>query len=298
MADVNDYLYFAEVVAQGGFSAAGRRLGLPKSKLSRRVAELESRLGVRLLERSTRRLRLTDLGEAVYERCRALAVDVEQVEAAIAGTQGEPRGRVRVSCSTAFVPMVAGMLTGFLMRHPKVRVQVVGSDAPVDLIADRFDVALRASAGAVGDSALTVRTLSRSPRVMVAAPALAQAALAAGIDALAEQPTISAAEEGDEVTWQLFRAGGESRTVRHLPRFGCANFLALLEAAEAGLGISLLPHIFCAASIAAGRLVHLFPEWSAETGHLDLTFTTRRGLPAATRALIDHLAEEFRLVPG
>src|ERR1700731_2669622 len=141
--DLNDYALFAEVVTHGGFAAAGRALRAPKSTLSRRIAALEARLGVRLIERSTRRFRVTEIGQAFYERCRAIMLEAEQAEAVVAQAQAEPHGRVRFSCPTGLVETLSPSLPAFLARYPKVRLQVVTIDRGVDLIAERIDVALR-----------------------------------------------------------------------------------------------------------------------------------------------------------
>ena len=119
--DLNDYAYFAEVVAHGGFAAAGRALREPKSKLSRRIAGLEERLGLRLIERSSRRFRVTDTGQAFYERCRAMLAEAEQAEALVMQARAEPHGRIRVSCPTGMIEAISGLISSFLARYPKVR---------------------------------------------------------------------------------------------------------------------------------------------------------------------------------
>ena len=119
--DLNDYAYFAEVVAHGGFAAAGRALREPKSKLSRRIAGLEERLGLRLIERSSRRFRVTDTGQAFYERCRAMLAEAEQAEALVMQARAEPHGRIRFSCPTGMIEAISGLISSFLARYPKVR---------------------------------------------------------------------------------------------------------------------------------------------------------------------------------
>src|SRR5580693_6850831 len=128
MPDVNDYVLFAEVAAHGGFAAASRALRIPKSTLSRRIAALEARLGVRLIERSTRRFRVTEVGEAFYERCRAIALDVEQAEAVVSDALGEPHGAVRCSCPLGLIETLSSTFAGFLSAHPKARLQLLATD--------------------------------------------------------------------------------------------------------------------------------------------------------------------------
>lgn len=299
MRDLNDYALFAEVVGHGGFAPAGRALKAPKSTISRRIGALEARLGVRLIERSTRRFRVTEVGQAFYERCRTLMLDAEQAEAVVAEAKSEPHGRVRFACPTGLVASLSEVLPAFLARYPKVRLQVLALDRPVDLIAERVDVALRVRTQLVSDAALTMRTLGRSSRILVAAPQFANAALAAhGQDlcaALKSLPTLSPTDEPGEIEWTLEGPDGARQTLRHEPRMTCGDFAALLAAARAGLGVALLPDHVCVPDLAAGRLVRMFPEWSTEPGIVHLVFTTRRGLPPAVRALIEHLAAALRL---
>ncbi|NKJ42243.1 LysR family transcriptional regulator [Novosphingobium sp. SG720] len=291
-ADLNDYAYFAEVVAHGGFAAAGRALREPKSKLSRRIAALETRLGARLIERSSRRFRVTDVGQAFYERCRAMIAEAEQAAALVAEAQAEPHGRVRFSCPTGLVEILSEILPGFLARHPRVRLQLVATDRAVDLIEERIDLALRVRVALTSDAALTMRTLGTSARILVASPQVANR-IGNDLSALAKVPTLGTSDEIGEVEWVLERKSGEAHRIRHEPRMTCSDFTAVRAAAVDDLGVALLPDHVCAAALADGRLVHVLPEWRAQTGIVHLVFTTRRGLPPAVRALIDYLAATF-----
>ena len=143
MQDINDYALYAEVILHGGFTAAGRALGLPKSTLSRRIAALETRLGVRLIERSTRRFRVTEVGQAFYERCRTIVLDVQQADAVVSDALGEPHGIVRCSCPLGLMEALSPTLTSFLTTYPKAQLQMVAVDRAVDLIDERIDVAIR-----------------------------------------------------------------------------------------------------------------------------------------------------------
>jgi len=296
--DLNDYALFAEIVAHGGFAAAGRALRAPKSTLSRRIAALEARLGVRLIERSTRRFRVTEVGQAFYVRCRAILLDVQQAEAVVSEALTEPRGVVRVSCPLGLVESLSPTFSGFLQRYGKVRLQVVALDRPVDLIEERIDVAIRVRVALETDAALTVRTLGQSSRLLVAAPVLASRC-GGDVAMLADLPTLATTDQMGEVVWD-FKKDGEARSIRHEPRMTCVDFTALRDAAVAGLGIALLPDHTCHRQLARGELVRVFPDWSADSGIVHLVFTTRRGLPPAVRALIDHLAGAFtsRSVPS
>ncbi|HEX2603390.1 MAG TPA: LysR family transcriptional regulator [Oxalicibacterium sp.] len=294
MRDLNDYLLFAEVVMSGSFAAAGRKLHMPKSTLSRRIAALESRLGVRLIERSTRRFRVTEVGQAFYERCRAIMLDVEQAESVVSEAVGEPKGTVRCSCPLGLVETLSPTLSAFLTAYPKAQLQLVAVDRPVDLIEERIDVAIRVRTQLDTDAALIVRTLARSRRILVAAPALANRCANEDLSRLSELPTLGTADHGEAITWEFSGPDGEARTVVHQPRMACADFAAVRNAAVAGLGVALLPDHACACELKDGRLVQLFPQWQTTEGIVHMVFTTRRGLPPVVRAFIDHIAEAFR----
>jgi DNA-binding transcriptional LysR family regulator len=294
--DLNDYAFFAEVVKHGGFAPAGRALRMPKSKLSRRIAGLEARLGVRLIERSSRRFRVTDLGQGFYARCRAMLEEAEQAEALLAQAQSEPQGRVRFSCPRGLVEVLSPSLPQFLGRYPKVRLQVIATDHPVDLIAERIDLALRVRVELTTDAALTMRTLGHSRRILVASPALANKACQGDIATLKSLPTLASGDDAGDIDWVLTGPGGALFTLRHEPRMSCGDMAALRDAAAAGLGVALLPDHVCRADFDAGRLVPVFPAWSGQKGIVHVVFTTRRGLPPAVRAFIDHLAVVFGAV--
>jgi len=291
--DLNDLAYFAEVVTHGGFAAAGRALRMPKSKLSRRVAALEERLGLRLIERSSRRFRVTDTGQAFYERCRAMITEAEQAEALVLQATTAPHGRIRFSCPTGMIEPLSGLVSSFLARFPKVRLELVATDRAVDLIEERIDLALRVRAELTSDAALTMRSLGISTRILVASPQLANEVVS--VDELPLLPALATSDTADFVDWHLeeVNEGGQTRVVRIEPRMGCGDMLAVRNAAIDGIGIALLPDHVARAALSDGRLVRILPGWRGQRGIVHLVFTTRRGLPPTVRALIDHLASGF-----
>jgi DNA-binding transcriptional LysR family regulator len=289
--DLNDYAYFAEVVTHGGFAAAGRALREPKSKLSRRIAGLEDRLGLRLIERSSRRFRVTDTGQAFYERCRAMLAEAEQAEALVLQAQAEPHGRVRFSCPTGMLQPISGLITSFLARYPKVRLQIVATDRAIDLIEERIDLALRVRGSLTSDAALTMRSLGTSTRILVASPQLASQI--GHVEQLTSLPALATSDAADDVEWHLEATDGRKHIVRVVPRLGCEDMTAVRDAAAEGLGIAILPDHVCREALETGRLVRVLPAWRGLQGIVHLVFTTRRGLAPAVRALIDHLAADF-----
>jgi DNA-binding transcriptional LysR family regulator len=293
MAELEDYVLFAGVVEHGGFAPAGRAMRMQKSKLSRRIAALEDRLGVRLIERSTRRFRVTDIGGTLYEHCRTLVLDLERARAVTSEALAEPTGQVRFSCPNGLVEPLSASLPAFLSRYPKVSLQIVATDRGVDLIRERIDVALRVRTAIESDASLTMRTLTRSRRILVAGPKLANG-VGPRVADLKGVPTLSSTELAGPVTWNLVGPDGAAFDLDHDPRLRCEEFGALRAAAAAGLGVALLPDHVCWPDLDSGRLVRLFPGWHAQEGIVHLVFTTRRGLPPAVRAFIDHLAATFQ----
>lgn len=274
-------------MAHGGFAAAGGALREPKSKLSRRVAGLEERRGLRLIERSSRRFRVTDTGQAFYERCRAMLGEAERAEALVMQAQAEPHGRVRFSCPTGMVEPISGLIASFLASYPKVRLQLVATDRAVDLIEERIDLALRVRTELTSDAALTMRSLGSSTRILVAAPRLASQI--GDLGELSALPALSTNDTAYEVEWHLETDDGQTQVVRHNARLGCGDMAAVRRAAAEGLGVALLPDHVCREALAAGRLVAVLPAWRGQRGVVHLVFTTSRRLAPAVSALIDQL---------
>ena len=220
-----------------------------------------------------------------------MLAEAEQAEALVMQAQAEPHGRIRFSCPSGMVAPISTLITSFVARYPKVRLQLIATDRPVDLIAERVDLALRVRAELGSDAELTVRSLGRSLRILVASPQVASGV--AAVAQLATLPALSTNDADDEVDWHLETDDGRQQTVRVQPRLGSTNMDQLLAAAGAGLGVALLPDRVCRAALASGALVRVLPAWHAQVGIVHLIFTTRRGLPPAVRSLIDHLAEGF-----
>lgn len=294
MQDLNDFYYFVEVVSHGGFAPAGRALRQPKSKLSRRVAQLEESLGVRLIERSTRRFRVTEVGQAFYERCLAIMSDIESAQAAVAEVLGDPQGPVRFSCPPGMLQILSPILPMFLARYPKVRLQILSSNKPIDLIDQKIDVAMRMRSSLDADASLMMRTLASSSRILVASPAFAKTiAPDAGIEALAGLPTLSLVEQGGEDSWLLVGPEGKHQTINLSPRMVCGDLSTIRNATAAGVGIAFIPDHACLSEIKDGTLVRILNEWSGPAALIHLVFTNRQALPAV-RAFIEFLASAFK----
>lgn len=290
--DLNDLGVFAAVVDNGGFSAASRALDMPKSRLSRRVAALEARLGVRLLERSTRRFKVTEIGQDVYRHARAALAEAEAIEEVVQRLKAEPQGLVRISCPMDADRLIGACLPHFMARHPRLRLQVIVSNRRVDLIGEGVDVAIRVRDRLDTDADLQVKIISRAASVLTASPEfVAEHGEPARPEDIPRFATLGHTDRPGLDRWNLVSAEGEEVEVAHEPRLSASTFPILREAASNGIGIANLPEYVFREGQEAGRLVRILPDWAARQGILHLVFTSRRGLLPGVRAVIDFLAE-------
>lgn len=295
LQDLNDLYFFAAVVEHGGFSSAGRALGIPKSRLSKRIAQLEERLGVRLLQRTTRRFVVTEVGERFYGHCRAVLEEARAAQDAVDELRSEPRGVVRVSCPVSLVQSVVGrILPNFLDQNPKMQVRLQATDRRVDVIGEGFDVAIRVRSKLDTDATLVVRTFGQSRVLPVASPDLLKRHGRPKIPAdLAGMPALTMNEHEGAQSWELLDAQGERVVVDIQPRLICGDFAALLECAKRGIGVTLLPEFVCGPAVSRGELEVVLPEWSVPQGTMHFVYPSRRGLLPGVRAFVDFMAEQL-----
>ena len=288
MRDLNDLRLFAAVVAHNGFSAAGRALNVPKSRISRRVAQMEDELGVRLIERSTRRLSLTEVGRQVYGHAQAAVAEAEAIAEAVSLIRVEPRGLVRISCPMGLQRTIAEGLPAFLESHPLLRVHLLITNRRVDLIEEGVDIAIRVRERLDTDADLQLRRIGVSGRILVMSPALLEKRHAPATPAdLTAFPIIGTQDRAALGEWPLIGPDGGLAKVSFEPRLSAADYGLLLDAAIAGVGIALLPELECVAALADGRLVRALPGWSTPEGILHLVFTSRRGMLPSVRIAIE-----------
>ncbi|WP_024304288.1 LysR substrate-binding domain-containing protein [Pseudogulbenkiania sp. MAI-1] len=298
MRDLNDLLFFAKVVEHNGFNAASRVLGIPKSRLSRRVAGLEEELGVRLLQRTTRKLALTEVGASFYAHCQAMLAEADAAEESISRVTAEARGLIRVSCPELLAKTELGpILPRFMQRHPQVRLLLEATNRRVDLIEEGIDVAIRVRSVIEDSASLVARRLGIARQALVASPALLeQYGTPVSPAELAALPALSMSWPDGRGHFALLDEVGHNYSVQiEQPRLITDDLMVLTEAAEAGLGVALLPAQLCHEALAAGRLTRLLPNYVIPGGILHAVFPSRRGLVPAVRAFIDFLAAE--LVP-
>lgn len=297
MRDLNDMALFVAVADHRGFAAAGRALNIPKSRLSRRLAQLEDELGVRLIQRSTRQFAVTEIGRQFLAHCRAMLSEARAAEEVIASQRAEPRGIVRISCPVEIAQnLVAACLPDFLATYPRVRVQLLVSNRRYDLFNENIDLALRVRPAPEMDTELVTRALGHTEKLLVASKAyLDTHGRPQQPQDIAAHRTLSLVDGEIQQTWNFFPRQGaaEPTRVEVEPSLLCGEFSVLLQAALAGQGITGLPETVCGAAVLDGRLEPVLPHWRATAGVLHLAYLSRRGLLPAVRALVDFLCERL-----
>ncbi len=293
MQDLNDMLYFAEVAERGGFAAAGRALGLPKSRLSRRVAELEAQLGVRLLQRTTRKLSLTQAGELYLGHCAAMRDEALAAADAVAKMQVEPRGTLRISCPVTLAQSTVGYLVPrYLAMHPHVKLDMRVTNRVVDLVEEGIDIALRVRPTLDDSGSLVVKQLGASVGYLLASPALLKRqGQPARPEDLQQLDTIAMSSNDGRSSWELVGPQGQAFVFQHQPRYVADDLQTLKLAMLAGTGISFLPEMLSKAELQAQLLVPVLPGWTLKPGMLHAVFPSRRGQVPAVRSFLDFLGE-------
>ncbi|CDZ43984.1 LysR substrate-binding domain-containing protein [Neorhizobium galegae] len=293
LPNLNDLYFFVQAVEHAGFSAAGRRLGVPKSTVSKRVAELEDRLGVRLIQRTSRSFSLTDLGRDFFRHAQASVIEAEMAETIVRTHLGEPSGIVRM---TAAVPtaqfILADHLAELSARYPKLHLSLHVSDQFVDIVQEGFDIAVRSHQAPLPDSTLLQKKLATDPFFVVASPDYVRThgeplrpEDLAGHRAVTAGPT--------DMVWKLASGDGEAVVVTPRSVLSADEPLVIMKATIAGLGLTCLPTSVCRGAIAEGRLIRLLPDWTAGSITTTILMPHRRGQLPAVRAVVDFLSERI-----
>ncbi len=287
------YATFAAVVDCGGFSAAALRLKVTKSAVSKQVSRLEERLGARLLNRTTRRLSLTEAGQAFHQHCLRILAEAEDAELAVSQLHASPRGLLRVSAPMSFgVTHLAPALCPFLARYPDLTLEVSYDDRLVDVLAEGVDVVVRITR--LADSSLIARKVAPVRRVLAASPEyLEQRGVPRQPSDLAAHDCLLYTLQASANTWPLLHRDGSRADITISGRVRMNNGDALRAAAVAGLGIVYSPSFIIGEDMAAGRLVRVLPEWEGPEIALYAVYPPGRHLSAKVRAFVDYLVEAF-----
>ena len=296
MQDLNDMLYFAEVAERGGFAAAGRALGVPKSRLSRRIAELEARLGVRLLQRTTRKLSLTSVGETYLRHCAAMRDEALAASEAVALVQAVPRGPLRISCPVTLAQTSVGyLIPRYMTAHPQVTLDVMVTNRVVDLVEEGVDVALRVRPTLDDSGSLVIKLLGEGRGQLLASPALLQRqGTPQSLADLQRMDMVAMSAVGGFSEWTLTGPDGVAQVIKRQARLVADDLQTLKLAMLAGAGLGFLPPLISQAERQAQLLVPVLPGWSLPTSQVHAVFTSRRGQVPAVRSFLDFLGANLR----
>jgi DNA-binding transcriptional LysR family regulator len=290
--DLNEMLIFTRVVQGSSFTAAAQLLGMPKSSVSRKVSELEDRLGARLLQRTTRKLGLTDVGRVYYERCARIIGEIEEADQAVGSMQAAPCGPLRVTAPLSF-GMLGPIVAEYLRRYPSVQLELVCTDRRVDLVEEGFDVAIRA--GQLDDSTLVARNLGAIERVLVATPAYLKSKGTPKTPAeLTPHSCISFGPGGAPTVWTLF-AGDKKTEVRITSRLSVNDLELMLDVVRSGAGIALMPKFICAEDLRAGKLRQILRDYCSAATPVHALYPTTRHLSPKVLAFVELLRVKLRL---
>ncbi|MBA5688935.1 LysR family transcriptional regulator [Rugamonas apoptosis] len=295
MEDLNDLALFAAVVTHGGFSGAARALGISKSRVSRRVADLEERLAVRLLQRSTRSVNVTEVGAAFFTHCELLGVAAKAAYEVAARANAKPSGRVRVSCPIGVAHLfLAPLLPKFMLANADVKLELDLTNRRVDVIGEGYDVAIRIRS-TLEDSELVIRNFGISDQILVAAPAfLKKNGPVETVEALQGVKGLGpAGVRGERPRWRLTPPDGMEVDVKYTPVFASDDVYLMSRMALAGVGVAQLPFHICEEDIRHGRLVALLSDHLLPDHQLHAVYPTRRGLIPAVKAFVEMLATEL-----
>jgi len=297
MLDLNDFFYFVHIVDRGGFTAAGRTLRIPKSTLSHRIQALEGNLGVRLLNRTSRKFGMTDAGQDFYHHAVAMLREAELAETAIRHRLTEPTGTVRCTAGVATMQFaMSGIISDFLMRHPKVNVVAHASDRTIDIVGENFDIAVRAHSEPLPDSNLVQRTLAPAPWFLFAgSDYLDTYGTPESPQDLRNHPSLFMMRGDMSPLWRLRHAeqARDEIVIPLTPRLLGDDMVGLQRAAVQGLGLVALPSYVCRDAVRSGALRRVLPDWVAGDSTLTALVPYRQGLLPSVRAFLDHLAAEF-----
>ena len=293
--DLNEMAIFAHVVEAGSFTGAAKNLGLPKSTISRKITQLEERLGVRLIQRTTRSLSLTDTGSAYYNQCARILSEIEEANIAVTQMQSTPTGILRITAPVLFGSTVlATLVAEFIEQHPQLQVDLVLSDQKLDLIQDGIDIAFRV--GQLEDSSLIGRYLGDVRGMLCASPEyLKGRSVPTHPDQLMDYDILAPHQW---IQWHMTGPKNEEINLNvNKPRVIVNDFASLYTLALAGAGIAPLPMMIAAPAIRSGNLVPILPEWPFDSAPIHALYPSNRHLSAKVRSFVDFIIESVRPNP-
>jgi len=293
--DLNEMAIFVHVVEAGSFTGAAKNLGLPKSTVSRKITQLEERLGVRLIQRTTRSLRLTDTGNAYYNQCARILGEIEEANIAVTQMQSTPTGTLRLTAPLLFGSTVlSGLVAEYMEQHPQVAVDMVLSDQCLDLVQEGIDIAFRI--GQLEDSSLIGRYLGDVRGILCASPDYISAhGTPTNPEQLSDHQLLTQSTWANN--WTMQGPDDEQMTVQVKPRLQVNDFASLYTLALSGAGIAPLPLLIASPAIRSGDLVPLLCDWPFEASPIHALYPSNRHLSAKVRSFVDFIIESIRPTP-
>jgi DNA-binding transcriptional LysR family regulator len=296
MPSFDDYYYFYLVVKHGGFSAASDESNITKSKLSRRILELESKYNVTLIQRSTRHFKVTPLGQELYEECIKIIQQVECASNILLKQKTEPQGLVKISCPPVMMRyQIRSLLRSFLKQYPKVQIEMELTSRRVDVLHDDIDLAIRTNFGDNEDSSIVVRDIVKTTHCLVASPELLNGREILLPTELNEFPAIVLGMHKQHHQWNLHHTEkNDQMTIPLDPRLKSNDLAGVYYAVSDGLGIADLPYLTVEDDIKTGRLIHVLPDWCSNIGTIQLVYSSRKGQRLVMEKLTEHLVDGLR----
>ncbi|HEX3851361.1 MAG TPA: LysR family transcriptional regulator [Polyangiaceae bacterium] len=295
MQDLNEIAIFARVVREQSFTKAARALGLPKSTVSERVSRLEERLGVRLLERTTRHVRPTAAGAAYYERAARVVAEIEEANAAITDIHRSPKGLLRVGSPLLFGHAFLGdFVADFLVENPEVEVELIVADRRFDVVEEGLDLAIHVL-GPI-EASLVARKIGVAERMCVANPSYLEKHPPPATPKELLKHSCLVSSNDRRATW-VFSKDGRSESIAIQGRYSVNSVQLALSAALRGAGVAVLPAFFCAEAVRAGRLTQVLDDWSVGRSEIHIVYPGSRHLSARVRLFVDALVERFTALP-
>ena len=299
MNSFDDFHYFYLVVKHGGFSAASEVENISKSKLSRRIIELENKFNVNLIQRTTRHFKVTELGQEFYDECCKVIAQVECAENVLLKQKSEPQGLVKISCPPLMMHFqIRKLLNQFLKTYPKVEIALELTSRRVDVLHDDIDIAIRTSFEPNEDSSLIIRDVIQTEHCLVAAPELLQGKQISHYSELSSYPSVALGIQKNQYIWHLCGVNhDEIVDVPYSPRVRSNDLAGVYYAVSDGLGIADLPYLTVQADIEKGKLIHILPEWKSNRGTVQLVYASRKGQRLVVEKLLEMLVENLRRLP-
>ena len=296
MHSFDDYYYFYLVVKHGGFSAASESSNITKSKLSRRILDLEAKFNVTLIQRSTRHFKVTPLGQEFFEECAKIIEQADNAQNVLLKQEIELQGLIKISCPPVMMEhQIRPILNQFLKKYPKVRVELALTSRRIDVLHDDIDLAIRTNFSSNEDSSIIVRDVIKTTHCLVISPELLGDREIQHVTELCEFPTIVLGTDKQHYHWHLHHIQQrEEIDIPLQPRVKSNDLMGAYYAVLDGLGIADLPYLTVERDIASGRLIHLLPEWCSNIGVVQLVYASRKGQRLVMEKLIEDLVDGIR----